>query len=140
VRPDSSVATAEAPAHRNGGPHLPTASMKNSNVRTNSHKFRVANHKMVMPVVQILDVSCSVHPLKFWRPIDAWHLTTPTRQAEILEFYPARPEDHVPLSSLSPKFTFKYVTCIRAKPDLSPILLQSALTVVPSTNEPVSTY
>jgi hypothetical protein len=31
-------------------------------------------------------------------------------QTEILEFYPAQPEDHLARSSQSPKFTFKYVT------------------------------
>jgi hypothetical protein len=58
-------------------------------------------------------------------------------RANILEFYPARPEDHLARSSPSPKFTFKYVTRTRPKPDFllfqpewSPIYLQSALTIV----------
>jgi hypothetical protein len=57
--------------------------------------------------------------------------------AENLEFYLARLEDHLVRPSPSLKFIFKYVTRTQPKPDFvlfqpewSPIYLQSALTIV----------
>jgi hypothetical protein len=57
--------------------------------------------------------------------------------AEILEFCPVRPEDHLARPNLSPNFIFKNVTRTWPKPDFllfqpewSPIYLQSVLTIV----------
>jgi hypothetical protein len=38
-------------------------------------------------------------------------------RAEILEFYPARADDHLTSPRASPKFIFKYVTRTPPKPD-----------------------
>jgi hypothetical protein len=67
-----------------------------------------------------------------WRAVH----TRPCR-TDILEFYPARPEDHLTCPTPSPEFTFKYVTSTPPKaeillfqPEWNSTYLQSTLTTV----------
>jgi hypothetical protein len=88
--------------------------------------------------------SCPIERAIYSRQVMCHTLERRSARAEILEFYPTLPENHLVPPSLSPTFTFIYVTRTRPKPDLlpfqperRPICLQCAMTIVSVTTRSV---